>query len=83
MNSIAMLQASLLRAGAFCVLFGVCLLIYFIRKSLSKPKLLPGVPYAGLAGGKRTLDEARQRFLAHGGEMIQEGYDMVIPKNSP
>lgn len=72
-----MLQASLLRAGAFCVLFSVCSIIYFLKKSLSKPKLFQGAPYAGLDGGRRTLDEARQRFLAHGGDMIQEGYDMV------
>ncbi len=83
MNTIAMLQASLLRAGALCVLFSVYPIIYFIRQLLSKPRLLPGAPYVGLDGGRRTLAEARQRFLAHGGELIQEGYDMVTVKNSP
>ena len=71
------LSFSLSRAGALVAVFCLAAVIYHIRKSLSKPKLLAGAPYAGLNGGKRTLEEARQHFLSHGGEMIQEGYDMV------
>lgn len=66
-----------LRALAAFAIFIVIAAIYQVARSLKKPKLLAGAPYAGLDGGKRSLEEARIRYLSHGGEMIQEGYDMV------
>ncbi|KAF2677434.1 putative cytochrome P450 [Lentithecium fluviatile CBS 122367] len=39
-----------------------------------KPRLLPNTPFAGLAGGSRSLTEARNQFRTHAAEMLIEGY---------
>lgn len=48
----------------------------------SRPRLIQDVFTAGLDGGKRSLQQARQHFTFNCAEMLLEGYEKVSLKHS-
>ncbi|KAI9878965.1 MAG: hypothetical protein M1830_010019 [Pleopsidium flavum] len=47
------------------------------RHTNGSPRLLPGVSFVGLDGGKRSIADARLRFRTHSAAMLEEGYKMT------
>ena len=72
------LSFSQIPVSAYIVVASIfCACQYAIRQRPKSPRLIPDIPFAGLEEGQRSLKEAKQRFVTHGAEMLQDGYRMV------
>lgn len=61
----------------FVAVFAFAAANILFELALTRPKLIPTVPFVGSTDGERSLRKARMRFRTHGADMLQEGYNMV------
>ncbi len=58
-------------------ILGVCMAVFRYMLS-SRVRRLPNVFVAGLNGGERSLQQAREHFTANCAQMMLEGYEKVV-----